>query len=929
MRRIEKIFQCLLKIWNKADYEYLLKVQGTTTAELAVKLGLARANVSADLNKLVRLGEILKIKTFPIKYVPVEVVSKQLKLKQLYYYEINNLNDLLNTDQVEKIKQGPTAQRKNSFFQNPLNEMIGYTGSLKKATSQAKAAIMYPPHGLHMMLVGPTGVGKTYFANKIFAYAQYKGIFSAETPFVSFNCADCYNNPQLLLSTLFGYVKGAFTGADKDQPGLVEQAAGGVLLLDEVHRLPPEGQEMLFYFIDNGTFKRLGESEKNRRANVLIICATTEDPNSTLLKTFLRRIPMTIEIPTLDERPLSEKIELAKFLFQHEADRINKDLNVKIDVFTALLLANNYGNVGELKSQIQLTCAQAFLNSIDSNQVEVGLHDLPEDLRQFWLENPARVRRSAHVSRYLDTKTVFYVGKKSQVLEKDNIYELIENKVHHLQRQGIAPEDIHQYIMTDIRLHIKHFFKQPLPKNKLSKFIDPKISNFVEKLKKIAEANLKVHLDQRFIYYLGMHIDAFFKRGNQTELLLKDEVEKIKKLHFAEYQVALIFQKEITATFSVKVPDIEVIYLTMLLSSIRTLSEKKQVGVLVVAHGNSTASSMVKVATDLLGKGNIAALDMPLTVSPGEIVRQMAIMVKKLDQERGILLLVDMGSLGMMNNRLEKMTGVKLRTIKNVTTTIVLDVLRKINYIDMDLNAIYSSVERDVAHLANNQLIVAKEAKIILSICMSGTGTAEKLKQIIKKIIQKIGATEVVQVKTVSVLKMNEIIPQLAEKFKIIAAVGTKRPSMSLPYISLEDLIAGNGEQRLISIISRQGDLPPVIEDRNVVVASMCEDVLKKHLIYLNPTIACKLLQNWLLQLQLQLGVDFSNSQQIKCIIHTAFALERCIRSQTLKYTERPSKKLLKSLPVIEATLNDVTAALKVKIPAGELYFIAECVLDD
>ncbi|WP_235720568.1 hypothetical protein [Liquorilactobacillus vini] len=192
----------------------------------------------------------------------------------------------------------------------------------------------------------------------------------------------------------------------------------------------------------------------------------------------------------------------------------------------------------------------------------------------------------------------------------------------------------------------------------------------------------------------------------------------------------MIFQKEITATFSVKVPDIEVIYLTMLLSSIRTLSEKKQVGVLVVAHGNSTASSMVKVATDLLGKGNIAALDMPLTVSPGEIVRQMAIMVKKLDQGRGILLLVDMGSLGMMNNRLEKMTGVKLRTIKNVTTTIVLDVLRKINYIDMDLNAIYSSVERDVAHLANNQLIVAKEAKIILSICMSGTGTAEKLKQI-------------------------------------------------------------------------------------------------------------------------------------------------------------------------------------------------------
>ena len=60
-----------------------------------------------------------------------------------------------------------------------------------------------------------------------------------EAPFVMFNCAEYANNPQLLLSQLFGYTKGSFTGAVKDKAGLIEEANGGVLFLDEIHRLPP------------------------------------------------------------------------------------------------------------------------------------------------------------------------------------------------------------------------------------------------------------------------------------------------------------------------------------------------------------------------------------------------------------------------------------------------------------------------------------------------------------------------------------------------------------------------------------------------------------------------------------------------------------------------------------------------------------------
>ena len=60
--------------------------------------------------------------------------------------------------------------------------------------------------------------------------------------------------------------------------GIIDQADGGMLFLDEIHRLPPEGQEMIFYFMDHGTYSRLGETTKSHEANVRIVGATTEDP---------------------------------------------------------------------------------------------------------------------------------------------------------------------------------------------------------------------------------------------------------------------------------------------------------------------------------------------------------------------------------------------------------------------------------------------------------------------------------------------------------------------------------------------------------------------------------------------------------------------------------------------------------------------------
>ena len=224
MKRIEHVHETVKEICQ----EQLRKngrIQGLSTDEVAAKLGIQRSNVSGDLNILVKEKRLEKIEGKPVIYRLAELTSSSGQVVAL-----------------------PSA----------LDEIIGATRSLKNAVQQAKAAVMYPPLGLHTLLLGETGVGKSMFAEAMFHYAQNIGRTNANAPFVAFNCADYAHNPQLLLGQLFGVKKGSYTGAEVDRTGVVGKANNGILFLDEVHRLPPEGQEMLFYLIDKGMYRQLG-----------------------------------------------------------------------------------------------------------------------------------------------------------------------------------------------------------------------------------------------------------------------------------------------------------------------------------------------------------------------------------------------------------------------------------------------------------------------------------------------------------------------------------------------------------------------------------------------------------------------------------------------------------------------------------------------
>ena len=370
MNNKEKVYKFILEKCKNLSIEdiEIKNIYGVKTDSISKILKMARPNVSSILNELVRENLLVKVVTRPVYYIPKEKLEEITGIK---------VEKRITRDELLKVIRGENRTVNDDIFKS----FIGYNGSLKKQVEEAKAAVLYPDNGLHTLIIGPPGSDKSYLAELMCRYRRQCG---KRGNFVTLNCADYYNNPQLLMSYLFGHIKGAFTCAETDKVGLVELANEGVLFLDEVHRLPPEGQEMLFYLIDKGEYHRLGDINM-KKADLMIIAATTEKPESALLETFLRRIPVVIKLPSLNERPIQEKILIIKNIFKEEAKRINSDIYIHKDLLTLLVNHKYKGNVGELKSIIQLICAKAFLKNRDKkeNKLKIDFNDLPDNFKYY------------------------------------------------------------------------------------------------------------------------------------------------------------------------------------------------------------------------------------------------------------------------------------------------------------------------------------------------------------------------------------------------------------------------------------------------------------------------------------------------------------------------------------------------------------------
>ncbi len=253
--------------------------------------------------------------------------------------------------------------------QYSFDSIIGSSPSLQSAIELAKKVA---PTEAPILLTGQTGTGKEVFAQAIHYNSRH-----FNQSFVALNCSTF--SKDLIESELFGHKEGAFTGANKDKKGLVEEARDGTLFLDEIGEMPLDLQPKLLRLLENGTYIRVGDT-KEQKVNLRIIAASNrnlqvEIANGHFRSDLYYRIAVfTIELPSLRERIKDIPI-LSQHFLEMYASKTNKNIqSLSKEVLDALKQHEWKGNVRELKNIIERA---VILEDSDSLQ----LKSLPFDIQ--------------------------------------------------------------------------------------------------------------------------------------------------------------------------------------------------------------------------------------------------------------------------------------------------------------------------------------------------------------------------------------------------------------------------------------------------------------------------------------------------------------------------------------------------------------------
>jgi two-component system response regulator PilR (NtrC family) len=262
-----------------------------------------------------------------------------------------------------------------------------------------------------VLISGESGTGKELVARAVHAQSLRNA-----RPFVAVNCGAMPEN--LLESELFGHVRGAFTGADKDKKGLIEAADGGTVFLDEIGEMAPTMQVKLLRVLQERKYRRVGGTEE-ASSNIRVIAATNRELPKLVSEgkfredLFYRLNVIPVKMPALRDR--ADDIAL---IAEHFLAKYTREMNKTVDGFSpeALAVLRAYpwpGNVRELENTVERAVA---LES--SRRIEVAA--LPETVRE------GRPATSRPGERMVDTGDGFNLERHLQDIERSHIERALE-----------------------------------------------------------------------------------------------------------------------------------------------------------------------------------------------------------------------------------------------------------------------------------------------------------------------------------------------------------------------------------------------------------------------------------------------------------------------------------------------------------------------
>lgn len=862
-------------------YQYIrknIKEDGVTAQSIAEIFGIKRNVASHYLNLLEKEGKLQKGTNRPVHFsIPTDTEKKA--------EECNNMID-----------ERPVAQKEVSVF----SKFIGYNGSMEQVIEKCKAAVNYPVNGLTMIICGASGVGKSYLASLIHQYAVESGAVEKNAPFVVLNCADYANNSELLSSVLFGHVKGAFTGANEEKQGLLAEADGGYLFLDEVHNLSAENQEKLFLFIDSQKYRMLGDSKNWQTAKVRLLFATTEDIHSTLLATFRRRIPFEIRIPDFLERSYGERFLLVSSFFQNEAEILKKNICVDSEYFRRMLNLHEEGNIGAVKSRIKVLCAQAYSQQREEELRITTPGKESSDSFHFYWNRPEKKKWMSSYQIFSNITGCFVPGMNYSKIEEvlDLFLQTITRRLEENKKENNFCEI-------------------------------PPFRHYEEKCRNSINKILK-----SYGYRLNeLEIDEFYKMViavlfDETFFGAAFKISGYEKKKYRKYEVMISrILDAVLEDYNDNVREFLQTILTVWLSD--KVKVKSKINALILMHGEHSASSMASLANEMIGDYVYEAFDMPIQVHTEDLIVKVNDYVRDIETNEGLVLLVDMGSLERMYDKISCNVGGDLVIVNNVSTAFALE----LGFSLFDKADIYRITQMDMSQFNMKMQYykgLSQKLNIIVS-CISGEGIAVEIKEILSRYVN----TDEIDILTMDYSELKKQLNRgAAEDFHNTIVVFTTTPLSStvVPVMNVEDLVNGFTNPSFPEFMLNKEN---VREFTNDIIKLFTLKGVASRLRFLNPEVVMQEVDQVIRGYENYYHVQLPNFLRINLFLHTSIMIERVlVKEESGKIdsidTEGINEESRKFIEVSKDIFKSIMMKYKIEISDAEyllLYQILQSVI--
>ncbi len=306
--------------------------------------------------------------------------------------------------QEENIRLKEQVKKLESTTSDSFQEIIAHSKRMRSLLTLTKKVAAYDTT---VLVTGESGTGKELIARGIHHNSNRK-----TKPFIAVNCGSIPEN--LLESEFFGYVRGAFTGAEKDHKGLFEEANSGTLFLDEIGELPQGLQVKLLRVLQEQEIRPVG-SVKTRKISTRVITATAKDLEEQVTQgNFREDLFYRLNVITLQLPPLRERKEDIPYLCAHFLSILNRKMNLKIEEVTpramTVLLGRDWkGNIRELKNCLERAAIvaeskQICVQDLSPGQNHTALDDpINELFGTFSLKQGKKIMEKKMIRQALET----------------------------------------------------------------------------------------------------------------------------------------------------------------------------------------------------------------------------------------------------------------------------------------------------------------------------------------------------------------------------------------------------------------------------------------------------------------------------------------------------------------------------------------------